>query len=126
MKNRLIMCVTFATILCATVLLNRSTIAQDAPSTNAPRTVEITASRFAFVPSEITLKVGQPVVLKLKSTDVAHGLSFSEFNQDIKISKGGTAEMSLTPDKAGDFIGQCSSFCGSGHGGMKLTLHVVE
>jgi cytochrome c oxidase subunit 2 len=121
MKNRLMVCVTFAAILCATVLLNRSTAAQD-----APQAVEVTASRFNFAPNEITLKVGQPAVIKLKSADVAHGLRFRELNQEVKIPKGGTAEMSFTPSQAGDFVGQCSSFCGSGHGGMKLTLHVVQ
>ena len=34
--------------------------------------------------------------------------------------------MQFTPDKAGDFVGHCSVFCGSGHGGMMLTLHVVD
>ncbi len=121
MKNRIMVCVTFAAIFFVTVLLNRSTAAQD-----APQTIEVTASRFTFTPNVISLKKGQPAVIKLKSTDVAHGLRFADLNQDVKIPKGGTAELSFTPDKAGDFVGQCSSFCGSGHGGMKLTLHVVE
>ena len=43
-----------------------------------------------------------------------------------KVSKGGTAEIAFTPDKTGTFVGHCSVFCGSGHGEMTLTLHVVE
>jgi heme/copper-type cytochrome/quinol oxidase subunit 2 len=43
----------------------------------APQRIEITAKRFAFEPGEITLKKGQPVVLVLKSADVAHGHSYS-------------------------------------------------
>jgi cytochrome c oxidase subunit 2 len=62
----------------------------------------------------------------LKSTDVAHGLRFREFDVDAKADKGKTGELSFTPTKVGDFVGQCSVFCGSGHGRMKLTLHVVE
>jgi cytochrome c oxidase subunit 2 len=34
--------------------------------------------------------------------------------------------MPFTADKTGDFVGHCSVFCGSGHGGMSLTLHVVN
>jgi cytochrome c oxidase subunit II len=91
-----------------------------------PRRIEITAKRFAFEPGEITLKRGEPVVLVLKSTDVAHGLRFRELNLNIKIDKGGTAELPFTPEKTGDFVGHCSVFCGSGHGSMALTLHVTD
>lgn len=92
----------------------------------APRRIEITAKRFSFTPGEITLKKGQPVVLVLKSADVAHGLRFRELNLNVRVNKGGTAELNFTPDKIGDFVGHCSVFCGPGHGGMMLTLHVVE
>jgi cytochrome c oxidase subunit 2 len=91
-----------------------------------PRRIEITAKRFDFTPGDITLKKDEPVVLVLKSTDVAHGLRFRDLNVDVKVGKGQTSEVSFTPTKTGDFVGQCSVFCGSGHGGMKLTLHVVE
>jgi cytochrome c oxidase subunit 2 len=92
----------------------------------APRRIEVTAKRFAYDPGEITLKKGQPVVLVLKSADVAHGLRFRELNLNAKIDKGSAAELSFTPDKVGDYVGHCSVFCGSGHGEMTLTLHVVE
>lgn len=93
---------------------------------STPRTIEITAKRFAFSPSEITLKKGEPVVLILKSADVAHGLRFRELNVDVKTRAGGTAQVQFTPEKTGDFIGQCSVFCGSGHSSMKMKLHVVD
>ena len=92
----------------------------------APRRIEITAKRFSYDPGEITLKKGQPVVLVLKSADVAHGLRFKGLNVEVKVEKGGTAEVQFTPEKTGDFVGHCSVFCGSGHGSMKMTLHVVD
>jgi len=92
----------------------------------SPRTITVTSSKFVFTPGELTLKKGEPVILILKSSDVAHGLRFRELNVDIKVDKGGTAQVQFTPTKTGDFVGHCSVFCGSGHGGMMLTLHVVE
>jgi cytochrome c oxidase subunit 2 len=92
----------------------------------APRRIEVTAKRFAFEPAEITLKKGQPVVLVLNSKDAAHGLRFRELNVDIKVGANGKKEVQFTPDKAGDFVGHCNVFCGSGHGTMTLTLHVVD
>ena len=92
----------------------------------APQRIVVTAKRFSFDPAEITLKKGQPVVLVLKSADVAHGLRFRELNVNVKVNAGGTAEVQFTPDKTGDFEGHCSVFCGSGHGTMSLKLHVVD
>lgn len=91
-----------------------------------PRRIVIIVKRFSYDPGEITLKKGQPVVLVLKSADVAHGLRFRDFNVNVKVKAGGMAEVQFTPDKTGDFIGHCSVFCGSGHGSLILKLHVVE
>ncbi|MGA8731453.1 MAG: cupredoxin domain-containing protein [Terracidiphilus sp.] len=90
------------------------------------RHVEVIAKRFAFEPSNITLKKGQPVDLVLKSMDVAHGLRFRELNVEVKVGKGGTSETHFIPTGTGTFVGHCSVFCGAGHGSMTLTLHVVD
>jgi len=97
-----------------------------ARSEETPRRIEITAKKFSFDPGEITLKKGQPVVLVVKSADVGHGLRIRELNVDVKVRAGGVAELRFTPDKAGDFVGHCSVFCGSGHGSMTVKLHVVD
>jgi cytochrome c oxidase subunit II len=89
-----------------------------------PRRIEITAKRFSFDPGEITLKKGEPVVLVLKSADVAHGLSIHELNVNVKAKAGGTGEAQFTPNKTGDFVGHCSVFCGRGHGSMSMKVHV--
>ena len=91
----------------------------------APQHIEITAEKFSFRPGEITVKVGQPVVLVLKSLDVSHGIYIRDLGVDIKVKAGETTEVTFTPSKTGDFTGHCSVFCGSGHGSMTFTLHVV-
>jgi cytochrome c oxidase subunit II len=91
-----------------------------------PQRIEIVAKRFDFTPGEITLKKGVPVVIAFTSKDVAHGVKFKELNLVIASGKGETKEISYTPTQVGTFVGQCSVFCGSGHGGMKMTLHVTE
>jgi cytochrome c oxidase subunit 2 len=120
-KRRLIPFVSSTLLLCALGLCGRV-----AETQAVPKQVEVAATRFAFTPADITLRKGQPVVLLLKSPDVAHGLRFRELNLDVKIPAKASAEMRFTPDKTGDFVGHCSVFCGSGHGAMTLTLHVVE
>jgi cytochrome c oxidase subunit 2 len=97
-----------------------------APAPDAPRRIEVSVKKFGYTPSEITLKKGEPVVLVVTTEDVSHGLKFKELGLDTKVAKGKPGELSFTPDKAGDFVGHCSVFCGSGHGTMTLTLHVTE
>jgi cytochrome c oxidase subunit 2 len=121
MKTRFILLVVFVGVITAAVFSTRMVRAE-----GTPRRIEVTAKRFTYEPGEITLKKGQPVVLVIHSEDVTHGLKFRELNLNAKIEKGTPAELSFTPDKTGDFVGHCSVFCGSGHGGMTLTLHVVD
>jgi cytochrome c oxidase subunit 2 len=110
-----------ASMLLATPVFTRAASAQP-----APRRIEVTAQRFAFTPSEITVKKGEMVTLVLKSLDVTHGLRFKELGIETKVNKGQTSELTFTADKTGTFVGHCSVFCGSGHGQMMLTVHVVE
>jgi len=97
-----------------------------ATASETPRRVEVAARRFAFVPAEITVKKGEPVVLVFHSDDVAHGIRFRELGLQAEIPRGGPTELRFTPDRAGDFVGHCSRFCGAGHGSMIMTLHVTE
>lgn len=108
------------------VALGSLTLSGFSPAPDAPRRIEVSVKKFAYTPSEITLKKGEPVVLVLTTEDAAHGLKFKELNQNAKFDKGKPAEMAFTPDQTGDFVGHCSVFCGSGHGSMTLTLHVTE
>lgn len=101
-------------------------LAVSSPAALAQQRIEITAKRFDYTPGDITVKKGQPVVLVLKSEDVAHGLRFRELNVNVKVKAGGTAEVQFTPEKTGDFIGHCSVFCGAHHGSMTIRLHVVD
>ena len=95
-----------------------------APET--PRTINIVAKRFTYEPGDITVKKGEPVVLEFTTSDVPHGLKFKDLNLNTRIEKGKKNELAFTPTQAGNFNGQCSVFCGSGHGSMHLTLHVTE
>ena len=90
-----------------------------------PRRIEVVAKRFVFEPAEITLKKGEAVDLVLTSPDVAHGIRIRELNLDLRVGKGKTADATVTPAVTGTFVGHCSVFCGSGHGQMTLTIHVV-
>ena len=87
--------------------------------------VAITAKRFEFSPSEITLKQGETVTLQLRSEDTTHGLFVRPLGIDKDIVPGATTEVTITPKEPGRYRAICDHFCGAGHGGMKMMI-VVE
>ena len=91
-----------------------------------PKVIAITARRFEFSPKEITLKLGETVKLQLTSEDVTHGFFAKPLGIDEVIVPGKTTEVVLTPKAAGRYTTICDHFCGSGHGGMKMTIVVEE
>ena len=113
-------------IFIACLAIGSLTLAGFYSAPETPRRIDVSVKKFAYAPAEITLKMGEPVVLVLTTEDVTHGLKFKELNLSTKFEKGKPSELAFTPDKVGDFVGHCSVFCGSGHGSMTLTLHVTE
>jgi cytochrome c oxidase subunit II len=91
-----------------------------------PKVIEITAKKFEFTPDEITLKRGQPVILRLTSSDRIHGFFSKALKFDTDIPPGKTTDVAITPDTVGDFKIICDHYCGTGHGNMNMKATVVE
>ena len=91
-----------------------------------PKVIEITAKKFEFTPSEITLKKGEPVILRLSSSDRVHGFMSKPLKIDTDIPSDTTKDVAVTPDAAGNFTVICDHYCGTGHGNMKMKVTVVE
>jgi cytochrome c oxidase subunit II len=91
-----------------------------------PKVIEITAKKFDFTPGQITLKKGEPVILRLTSSDRVHGFMSKPLKIDTDIPSGTAKDVTITPDTAGDFTVICDHYCGTGHGGMKMKVTVVE
>jgi cytochrome c oxidase subunit II len=112
-----------------TLVRPTSNLARAQDSANAavePKVIEITAKKFEFSPNEITLKKGEPVILRLTSSDRVHGFMAKPLKIDTDIAAGKTTDVSVTPDTAGDFMVICDHYCGTGHGNMKMKVSVVE
>ena len=74
----------------------------------------------------ITVSRGDPVVLKLKSSDVVHGFSLKALGVYITdgIHPGKVLYVSFTADKVGTFLFSCNAFCGDIHQNMQGSLIV--
>ena len=91
-----------------------------------PKVIEISAKKFEFTPSQITLKKGEPVILRLSSSDRVHGFMSKPLKIDTDIPADKSEDVAVTPDTAGDFTVICDHYCGTGHGNMKMKVTVVE
>ena len=97
-----------------------------ARATDEPKVIEITAKKFEFSPTQITLKKGEPVILRLSSLDRVHGFMSKPLKIDTDIPADKSEDVAVTPDTAGDFVVICDHYCGTGHGNMKMKVTVVE
>lgn len=84
------------------------------------RVVDIVAERFSFTPSEIRVKAGTPLEIRLESDDTAHGFHIVGTDVDIELPKRGrgVATVNFQP-KAGRYTFECSRVCGAGHEFMR-------
>lgn len=105
------------------LLLTLSAQPADKPAT---RTVLVTAERFAFTPSEVTVAPGTEVEFRLKSEDTSHGFRILGQSVDVSIPKRGRGEATIrfTPPGPGTYVFECSRMCGAGHSFMRGTITV--
>ena len=52
---------------------------------DASRQIEVSVKKFAYTPSDVTVKKGEPVVLILKTEDVAHGLKVQGVGSGLEV-----------------------------------------
>jgi cytochrome c oxidase subunit 2 len=100
--------------------------AQAQRNDTSSRTVRITAERFAFTPSEITVAPGTTIEFRLTSADTAHGFRILGQPVDLAIPKRGRGEATVqfTPPGPGTYVFECSRMCGAGHSFMRGSIHV--
>ena len=89
------------------------------------KVIRVTARKWVFLPREIRLKKGVPVVLEFVTADVVMGFNAPDFKVRTDIIPGQVAKVRFTPDKAGTFTFLCDIFCGDGHETMHGTLIVT-
>jgi len=117
--------------MAATVYLLASTFSASwtpgiAEATQAQQVVKISARRYEFQPTNITLRKGSTTVLRLTTEDRVHGFNIPAMNVRADIVPGKVTEVTLLPQKQGDFEFFCDIFCGSGHEDMRGKITVVE
>jgi cytochrome c oxidase subunit II len=76
--------------------------------------------------NELHLPVGRPVVLALEGPDVIHSFWVPQLGGKRDVVPGRLNHISLTPERAGEYWGQCAEFCGASHANMRLRVIVED
>jgi cytochrome c oxidase subunit 2 len=92
--------------------------------TNAQDTqvIEISAERFSFNPSEIRVKAGTRLEIRLTSEDTMHGFRILGTDIDLELPKRGR----VFQPTAGRYTFECSRLCGAGHSFMRGVIIATE
>jgi cytochrome c oxidase subunit 2 len=97
-----------------------------AVSARSEQVVKMTAKRFEYDPSQITLKKGVPVILEITALDRDHGFKIPELGVRADLKSGEVTRVRIVPDRIGTFEFRCDVFCGSGHEDMSGEIVVVD
>jgi heme/copper-type cytochrome/quinol oxidase subunit 2 len=113
------------------------------PSTPVlPHVIEVIAKTFEFAPSEIHVKAGERVQIKLHSADRAHGLKLSVYPEgasedgmpglvfehpqdEAKVDKKHDRVIEFLAARPGTYDFQCSVQCSMGHGHDRMTGKLI-
>jgi cytochrome c oxidase subunit II len=118
------------TVLLISALAASSVAAPHGESSGAQppprRTIEMSAERFEFWPSEIVVDEGEEVEFRVRSHDTVHGFRILGTGINLAVPKRGKGEAValFTGKNPGRYVIECSRMCGAGHHFMRATLIV--
>jgi cytochrome c oxidase subunit 2 len=69
--------------------------------------------------NELRMPVGRPVELTLNSVDVIHSYWIPPLGGKTDVVPGRNNHMHLEADAPGEYLGQCTEFCGASHANMR-------
>ena len=74
---------------------------------------------------ELTVPVGRPVRLLMTSNDVIHSVWIPDFRVKMDVIPGRYTSLWFEATKVGDYILNCTEYCGKDHSAMLAWVHVV-
>jgi cytochrome c oxidase subunit II len=83
-------------------------------------------SRRFTTANELHVPVGRAVQVLLTSADVIHSFWVPQLQGKLDLVPGDTNVLTLRPDRAGVYRGQCAEYCGLQHAHMALTVVADE
>ena len=74
--------------------------------------------------NELHVPVGRQVAISLESADVIHSFWFPRMGGKRDVVPNTVNNLWFTPQRTGEYLGQCGEFCGESHANMHMRLFV--
>ena len=87
--------------------------------------LSIESFRLLEVDNELVFPAYTELSLAFTANDVIHSWTIPSFGVKMDCVPGRLNRVGLTPTRRGNFYGQCSEICGTGHGFMPIHVRVV-
>src|SRR5437016_14262950 len=88
--------------------------------------VHMTAKRFEYTPSAITLKKGVPVILEITALDRDHGFKIPDLGVRADLKPREVTRVRIVPDRVGTFALRCHAVSGDRHADIAADIVVVD
>lgn len=130
-KKQIIEIIAGILVLLATVGTIAAALLYEEQLWGGRRTIELTAQapeRGNWNLPVINLVQGEPVRIKIRNIDtVSHGFAIPELGISLngtgEIKPGNVAVIEFTPEKTGDFLFACTTWCSARH--MQMTGRII-
>jgi cytochrome c oxidase subunit 2 len=76
------------------------------------------------IADELHIPAGRPVYFDLESADVLHGFWAPQLGGKRDTIPGHVNHLLFTPDKPGEYFGECTQYCGLSHANMRFRIFV--
>jgi cytochrome c oxidase subunit 2 len=84
------------------------------------------AELYQFLPGTIRVPAGVPVTFRITSPDVIHGFQIVNTNVNTMVAPGYVSQLTVTFDRAGEYLVLCNEYCGLSHHLMQSRVVVEE
>jgi cytochrome c oxidase subunit 2 len=76
--------------------------------------------------NDLVIPAGRPVALSITARDVIHSFWVPALNGKRDAVPGRVHPLTLEADKPGEYVGQCTEYCGLSHANMRLRVIALE
>ena len=114
-------------LLVMVVVVGASAWPSKAAAAQDVKVIEIVAERFRFTPSEIRVKAGTRLEIRLRSEDTIHGFHIVGTDIDFETPSRGDGETTIMFQlEAGRYTFECSRLCGAEHSFMRGVIVATD
>ena len=114
-------------LLVAAIVVGTSAWPSKAAAAQDVQVIEIVAERFRFTPSQIEVKAGTRLAIRLRSEDTIHGFHIVGTDIDLETPSRGRGETTVMfQPEAGRYTFECFRLCGAGHSFMRGVIIATD